>query len=43
MFYDCELGKASYVAPAGVVSGELLLKRQFRIANGELLLFDSSH
>ncbi len=43
MFYDCELGKASYVAPAGVVSGELLLKRQFRIANGELLfMFDSS-
>jgi DNA helicase-2/ATP-dependent DNA helicase PcrA len=43
MFYDCELGPASYVAPSGVVSGELLLKRQFRISNGKLILmFDSS-
>ncbi len=43
MFYDCELGKASYAAPAGVVSGKLLLKRQFRIVKRELLfMFDSS-
>ena len=36
MFYDCETGQASYVAPMGKIEGEMTLKRQFRIKNGEL-------
>lgn len=43
MFYDYEPGAAGYVCPTGRIEGELLLKRQFRIWNGELqLMFDSS-
>ena len=43
MFYDYEPGNAGYLCPAGRIEGELLLKRQFRIWNGELqLMFDSS-
>ncbi len=43
MFYDYEPGGAGYVCMAGRIEGELLLKRQFRIWNGELtLMFDSS-
>ncbi len=36
MFYDYELGKASYIAPAGEVKGNILLKRQYRIRNGKM-------
>lgn len=31
MFYDYELGEASYDAPSGTVEGEIALKRQYRI------------
>ena len=31
MFYDYELGKASYHSPAGKIEGDILLKRQYRI------------
>ncbi len=34
MFYDCELGRAGYLAPAGRINGELKRKRQFKIKNG---------
>lgn len=34
MFYDYEQGPASYEAPAGLVEGDLTLKRQFKIRNG---------
>ncbi|MDR2010995.1 MAG: UvrD-helicase domain-containing protein [Bacteroidales bacterium] len=34
MFYDYELGEASYLSPSGKVEGELSLKRQFRIRKG---------
>ncbi len=37
MFYDFETGEASYVAPSGTVSGEILLKRQYRIEEGEMV------
>ncbi|HUG12664.1 MAG TPA: hypothetical protein VMM36_16740, partial [Opitutaceae bacterium] len=37
MFYDYEHGEASYEAPSGVVSGEILRKRQYRIEDGELV------
>lgn len=36
MFYDHELGKASYLSPGGEVKGEISLKRQYRIRNGKM-------
>lgn len=36
MFYDCELGFASYNAPVGRIEGELTRKRQFKIKEGEM-------
>ena len=37
LFYDCEVGKASYLAPKGTVKGELTKKRQYKIRNGKLI------
>jgi DNA helicase II / ATP-dependent DNA helicase PcrA len=34
MFYDYELGQASYLAPLGEIAGQISLKRQFRIRKG---------
>ncbi|WP_419038354.1 HelD family protein [Enterocloster bolteae] len=34
MFYDCEVGEAGFLAPAGWTAGELTRKRQFKIRNG---------
>ena len=43
LFYDYELGKASYKTPAGTVSGEITLKRQYKIEDGKLLnVFDNN-
>ncbi len=43
MFYDFELGPAYYDAPQGHTDGEIRLKRQFKITNGEMeYAFDSS-
>ena len=36
MFYDYEPGPASYQCPAGTIQGIMNLKRQYRIAHGEL-------
>ncbi len=36
MYYDYELGDASYISPAGEVKGKISLKRQYRIRNGEM-------
>lgn len=36
MFYDFELGKASYDTPAGPVAGDIVLKRQYRITDGRM-------
>lgn len=36
MFYDHELGEAAYSSPTGEVSGEISLKRQYRIRNGKM-------
>ncbi len=36
MFYDYELGKASYIAPTGEIKGNISLKRQYRIRNGKM-------
>ncbi|NLY90592.1 MAG: AAA family ATPase [Firmicutes bacterium] len=41
MFYDYELGPAQYRCEAGVISGEIQLKRQYKIEHGRLVyLFD---
>ncbi len=34
MFYDYELGEASYISPTGKIDGDISLKRQYRIRNG---------
>lgn len=34
MFYDFELGNASYISPSGKVEGDISLKRQYRIRKG---------
>ena len=39
MYYDSNLGRASYEAPEGVCKGELLLKRQYDIEDGILKSF----
>ncbi|KJS16947.1 MAG: ATP-dependent DNA helicase [Peptococcaceae bacterium BRH_c4b] len=39
IFYRWEVGKASYSAPAGIISGEVLLKRQYKIRDAKLKYF----
>lgn len=42
MFYDYGLGRAQYQAPGGIITGEILLKRQYMIEHGEIkYIFDS--
>ncbi|MBQ7140221.1 MAG: AAA family ATPase [Bacilli bacterium] len=36
MYYDSNVGRASYIAPGGEYTGELLIKRQYDIENGIL-------
>ena len=36
MFYDSGIGEASYHCPAGMISGALTCKRQYKIEHGEL-------
>ena len=36
MFYDFELGEASYTTPSGTVNGNIELKRQYRIREGRM-------
>jgi len=43
MFYDYEIGEASYECPEGIVEGRLTFKRQYKINNGKLeYMFDSN-
>ncbi len=43
MFYDFEIGPASYSCPAGLIEGQIRLKRQYRIEGAEIVyMFDSS-
>lgn len=37
LFYEAGRGPASYEAPNGIISGDILLKRQYDIENGKLL------
>ncbi|MDT8717878.1 AAA family ATPase [Clostridium sp. 19966] len=43
MFYDYEIGEASYLCPEGIVGGELMLKRQYKINDSKIqYMFDSN-
>ena len=43
MFYQYEIGKGSYTAPFSIISGDILMKRQYKIKNSKLqYCFDSS-
>ena len=43
MFYDYEIGKAKYLAPSGIIEGEITNKRQFNIKEGKLVrVFDNN-
>lgn len=37
LFYDYDAGRASYVAPAGIVEGEIVKKYQYKIKKGKLI------
>lgn len=39
IFYRSDLGRASYAAPCGLLSGEVLLKRQYKISDSKLGYF----
>ncbi len=43
MFYDFEIGLCNYECPAGLINGKMLLKRQYKIENLNIVyMFDSS-
>lgn len=43
IFYRSELGKSQYKSPVGIINGDVLLKRQYKIQDSELkYFFDSS-
>jgi DNA helicase II / ATP-dependent DNA helicase PcrA len=43
MFYDYEIGEASYTCPEGNIDGKLTLKRQYKINNSKIdYMFDSN-
>lgn len=43
MFYDYETGLCSYDCPGGTITGQMLLKRQYKIENSDIVyMFDSS-
>ncbi len=37
LYYDYELGKASYESPTGIIKGTISLKRQYKIEKGKLI------
>jgi len=37
MFYDFEKGTAHYLCPAGKITGEITLKRQYKISDGKMV------
>ena len=36
LFYDYELGRVSFESPSGTINGDIHVKRQYRIRNGEM-------
>ena len=42
MFYDYEAGRAEYIAPKGIITGDINLKRQYKINDGTMeYMFES--
>lgn len=42
IFYNYDIGRAKYDCPAGIIEGDLTLKRQYKIAKGQMqYMFDS--
>ena len=39
LYYDGNIGPASYLSPSGMIEGELLIKRQFEIEKGKLISY----
>ena len=39
LYYDAEVGKCSFEAPEGIITGNMDLKRQYEIEDGELKSF----
>ncbi|MFO7637267.1 MAG: AAA family ATPase [Clostridia bacterium] len=43
MFYECEIGPASFMSPDGTIKGEITLKRQYRISHDVIkTMFDAT-
>lgn len=43
IFYDYEIGSASYECPEGIINGKITMKRQYKINNGKIeYMFDSN-
>lgn len=43
LYYDCSPGEASYVTPVGRITGEMELKRQYQIQDGQIHhMFDAN-
>ncbi len=43
MYYDYEIGEASYQCPEGIICGNISLKRQYKISNNKIeYMFDSN-
>lgn len=40
LYYDSNIGECEYIAPEGIIKGELLLKRQYTIENSKLINFN---
>ena len=40
LYYDSNVGDASYNSPDGIINGKLLLKRQYTIENSKLIAFN---
>lgn len=43
LYYDDKVGKTSYTCPDGEISGQVSLKRQYKIENGKLKYYIDSH
>ena len=40
LYYDSNIGECEYIAPEGIIKGNLLLKRQYTIENSKLINFN---
>ncbi len=43
LYYDAMPGPAAYTSPSGVIRGEMTLKRQYRMENGQLKYYVDTH